>query len=384
VNREPSAPASVSAPKIFICYRREETAAYAGRLYDTVAGRYGQENVFMDLDLDPGIDFVERITEAVGSCHVLLVVMGPRWATVQDQDGEVRITDPEDYVRLEVETALRRPDVILIPVLVGAAGMPRREELPEELRAITRRNALELSDARWRYDVGRLTTALDQLLAEMTGTHVLPVPPEPSAPSLPPLRLMVEAALVGAVAALLAFWLGDTLLAEQEGQAGKIARVIVLRAETWALACAALAIWLTMRIGGAGLLRRGLIGLLVGAIGGAIGGAIYALPLNLADLKASGDTADWIDVGAFTVMGGFMGALLGALWRPPHLGAGLASGIAAGAAIELILRPLGTKGVLAFGIRGAVIAGVVLGALLLFHPQRSAAEPGVSVTAAEP
>src|SRR5436190_9706965 len=181
VNRE----ASVSAPKIFISYRREETAAYAGRLYDTVAERFGQENVFMDLDLDPGIDFVERITQAVGTCHVLLVVMGPRWATVQDEGGEVRIADPEDYVRLEVETALRRPNVILIPVLVGAAGMPRREDLPDEIRAMTRRNALELSDARWRYDVGRLTTALDQLLAELTGTHVLPLPSEPSAPSLP-------------------------------------------------------------------------------------------------------------------------------------------------------------------------------------------------------
>lgn len=376
----PSAPASSSAPKIFICYRREETAAYAGRLYDTVADRYGQENVFMDLDLDPGIDFVDRITQAVGSCHVLLVVMGPRWATVQDQDGEVRITDPEDYVRLEVETGLRRADVTLIPVLVGEAAMPRREDLPDAIRAITRRNALELSDARWRYDVGRLTTALDQLLAELTGTHVLPLPPEPSAPSLSPSRLIVEAALVGAIAALLAFWLGDSLLAEPEGQAGKIARLIVLRGATWALACAALAIWLTMRIGGGRLLRRGLIGLLIGAIGGALGGAIFALPVNVADV--SRDTADWIDVGAFAVMGGFMGALLGTLWRPPRLGIGLVSGIAAGAVIELIVRPLGAKGVLAFGIRGAAIAGVALGALLVLDRLRPA-EPGVSVTAAE-
>jgi hypothetical protein len=251
--------------------------------------------------------------------------------------------------------------------------MPRREKLPDELRAITRRNALELSDARWRYDVGRLSTALDELLAELTGTHVLPLPPEPSAPSLPPWRLIVEAALVGAAAALLAFWLGDAVVADAETSAGKIARLIFLRAETWAIACAALAIWLTMRIGGGGLLRRGLIGLLVGAIGGALGGAIYALPKNLSDLTT--DTTDWIDVGAFAVMGGFMGALLGGLWRPPRLGIGLASGLAAGAVIELILRPLGWKGVAAFGLRGAVIAGVALGALLLLHPQRSAAEP---------
>jgi len=379
-----SAPASVSAPKIFICYRREETAAYAGRLYDTVAERFGQENVFMDLDLAPGIDFVDRITEAVGSCHVLLVVMGPRWATVQDEDGEMRIADPEDYVRLEVETALRRSDVILIPVLVGAAGMPDRQELPQEIRAITRRNALEVSDARWRYDVGRLTTALDQVLLDLTGTHPLPPPTEAPAQRLLPWSLIAEAALVGGVAALLAFWLGDSVAPDPESSAGRIARVTVLRAETWALACAALAIWLTMRIDGAGLLRRGLIGLLVGAIGGALGGAIFGLPLNLADLDPSGTLADWIDVAAITVMGAFMGALLGALWRPPRLGAGLASGIAAAAAIELILRPLGAKGVAAFGIRGAVIAGATLGVLLLLHRQRSAAEPGVGVTAPEP
>ena len=78
-----------------------------------------------------------------------------------------RLADPEDFVRLEVETALRRTDVTPIPVLVAGARMPNREDLPPELRPITRRNALELSDQRWRYDVGRLISTLDQLLAEM-------------------------------------------------------------------------------------------------------------------------------------------------------------------------------------------------------------------------
>ena len=74
--------ASVAEPKIFISYRREETSAHAGRLYDTMAAEFGDGNVFMDVDLAPGIDFVERITDVVAACHVLIVVMGPRWSTV--------------------------------------------------------------------------------------------------------------------------------------------------------------------------------------------------------------------------------------------------------------------------------------------------------------
>ena len=161
-----SEPGSAAAARVFITYRREETAAHAGRLYDAMVGRFGEANVFMDVDMAPGVDFVERITEAVAACHVLIVVMGPSWATVEDERGTARLADPEDFVRLEVETALRRPEVTPIPVLVAGARMPNRDDLPPELRAITRRNALDLSDQRWRYDVGRLISTLDELLSE--------------------------------------------------------------------------------------------------------------------------------------------------------------------------------------------------------------------------
>jgi hypothetical protein len=166
----------VPGPKVFITYRREETAAHAGRLYDAMVTRFGEANVFMDVDMAPGIDFVQRITEAVAACEVLIVVMGPTWATVKDERGRARLADPEDFVRLEVETALRRSDVTPIPVLVSGARMPKREDLPPEIQAITRRNAVELSHQRWRYDISRLTTALDELLAEIA---VVPGPPSP-------------------------------------------------------------------------------------------------------------------------------------------------------------------------------------------------------------
>jgi hypothetical protein len=176
VSAGPSEPGRAPGPKVFITYRRQETAIHAGRLYDAMVVRFGEGNVFMDVDMAPGVDFVERITEAVAACHVLIVVMGPTWATVKNDEGEARLADPEDFVRLEVETALRRRDVTPIPVLVGGAQMPNREDLPEEVRALTRRNALELSNLRWRQDVGRLISTLDELLAESR-----PVPGAPFA-----------------------------------------------------------------------------------------------------------------------------------------------------------------------------------------------------------
>jgi hypothetical protein len=155
---------NVATPKVFISYRREETAGHAGRLYDAIGARFGERNVFMDVDLAPGIDFVEQITEAVGACDALLVVMGPTWATTLDDRGHARLADPNDFVRLELETALRRPDVRVIPLLVAGARMPDPDDLPESVRALARRNALGLSDLRWRDDVRRLVSTLDELL----------------------------------------------------------------------------------------------------------------------------------------------------------------------------------------------------------------------------
>lgn len=167
-------PAGPSAQRVFISYRRQDSAAYAGRVYDAMVARFGERHVFMDLELAPGVDFVERITEAVSACQVLIEVMGPTWATVKNEEGQVRIADPEDFVRLELEIALKRPEVTVIPVLVSGAEMPDRRDLPPELGAISRRNALELSDRRWRYDVGQLIDALEELLAGTTAVHATP------------------------------------------------------------------------------------------------------------------------------------------------------------------------------------------------------------------
>jgi hypothetical protein len=168
---------NAAAPRVFISYRRDDASGHAGRLYDAVAGRLGDANVFMDVEMKPGIDFVERITQVVGACRVLLVVIGPEWASPVSGETEPRLADPNDFVRLEVGAGLRRSDVSVIPLLVAGARMPDPDGLPEDLRAVARLNALELSDLRWRYDVGRLMSALDEVM----GNGAAPTAPPASA-----------------------------------------------------------------------------------------------------------------------------------------------------------------------------------------------------------
>jgi TIR domain len=195
-------------PKLFISYRREESAGHAGRLYDAIAARFGDRNVFMDVDMAPGVDFVARITEAVADCDVLLVVIGPGWATLPNDRGRPRLGDPGDYVRLELETALGNPEVTVIPLLVGGGRMPRADELPESVRPLSRRNALELSDLRWRHDVGRLVGTLGELLDGRT--KVAAGAPQPGSPVA---TRRVRRTWMGAVASVLALGVAAAVLA---------------------------------------------------------------------------------------------------------------------------------------------------------------------------
>jgi hypothetical protein len=163
--------AASSTGRIFISYRREETAYAAGWLYDRLADRYGGGQIFKDVDsIQLGDDFVEVITRAVGSCDVLLALVGDQWLTITDEDGRRRLDDPDDFVRVEIEAALTR-NVRVIPILVDGARMPRAKELPRSLARLVRRQALELSPARFEYDTGRLLAVLDRTLAEVRTAH---------------------------------------------------------------------------------------------------------------------------------------------------------------------------------------------------------------------
>ena len=150
--------------RMFISYRSDDSAGYAGRLYDRLSQHFGEDQIFMDIDtIEPGLDFVEVIEKAVGSCDVLIALIGRRWLTITDADGHRRLDNPEDFVRLEVATALDR-NIRVIPVLVRGATMPRSQDLPDVLVRLARRHALEIRDAPFHHDVDRLIKALEKVL----------------------------------------------------------------------------------------------------------------------------------------------------------------------------------------------------------------------------
>jgi hypothetical protein len=145
---------------IFISYRRDDSEGESGRLFDDLVRAYGDDSVFMDVaGIQPGLDFRKAIDDNVATCGVLLAVIGPTWATVTGSDGSRRLDNPNDYVRLEIGSALKR-GIPVIPVLVHEAHMPPLEQLPDDLKDLRYRNSVELTHARWNSDVALLVNAL--------------------------------------------------------------------------------------------------------------------------------------------------------------------------------------------------------------------------------
>ncbi|HEX3681873.1 MAG TPA: response regulator [Bryobacteraceae bacterium] len=133
-------------PKVFISYRRNDSGAYAGRVYDNLRGRFGSTHVFMDIDkLRPGDDFAESLPSVVASCDTLVALIGKRWLYVKDRDGRRRLDRSDDLVRVEISTALSR-GLRVIPVLINGARMPPMEGLPDCLKSLTQRHAINVTD----------------------------------------------------------------------------------------------------------------------------------------------------------------------------------------------------------------------------------------------
>ena len=121
---------------IFLNYRREDASHAAARLCDQLLKHFGPEAIFMDIDSVPvGKDFTESIANALDACSVFLAIIGSTWVNVKDSMGNRRLNDPNDYVRLEIQAALRR-GIPVIPVLIDNAGLPNPLELPESLRPL--------------------------------------------------------------------------------------------------------------------------------------------------------------------------------------------------------------------------------------------------------
>ncbi len=149
---------------IFISYRREDSADATGRISDRLYSEFGQDNIFKDIDTIPlGLDFRELIDREVGRCEVFLAIIGPDWLDARDKNGETRLEQNGDFIRIEVESALKR-GIPLVPVLIGGATMPTEEQLPRGLKKLAFRNATPVrADQSFEGDMNRLVSGIKQL-----------------------------------------------------------------------------------------------------------------------------------------------------------------------------------------------------------------------------
>jgi hypothetical protein len=131
-------------PKIFISYRRTDSQTMTERIYERLKEAFGRDKIFKDIgSIPPGVDFRQYIELQLKGCKVMLVIIGPQWATISDDNGLHRLDNPYDFVRLEVETALMRQEIPVIPVLIPDAKtqLPSDSDLPEPLRSLRNRNS---------------------------------------------------------------------------------------------------------------------------------------------------------------------------------------------------------------------------------------------------
>ena len=198
-------------PKILVSYRRSDSQAIAGRIFDRLSARYGDESVFMDIDNIPfGIDFREHIQSALAQGDLLIAVIGPRWLGAS-ADG-ARIREEADPVRVEIEAALRQK-MAIVPVLVDGASMPKPEELPDTLKEFAFINAAPIDIGRdFRQHMERLIRTMDQILAPRAAARsgvAAGAAPSPTVPAAPvrsrKLWLAVPAVLAVSAAGLWAF-----------------------------------------------------------------------------------------------------------------------------------------------------------------------------------
>jgi hypothetical protein len=146
--------------RVFLSYRRGDAGGHAGRLTDALLQRMGPRSVFQDVTtISPGEDYTVAIDRALADCDAALVVIGPGWLSAATPQGTRRLFEPDDYVRVELATVLRR-DIRVIPVLVGGARLPDAAELPDDLQGLAQRQALELHDETWHHDVDGLIRSL--------------------------------------------------------------------------------------------------------------------------------------------------------------------------------------------------------------------------------
>jgi hypothetical protein len=150
---------------IFICYRRQDSGDVTGRILDRLSAQFGRDKIFLDVHKIPlGMDFRKAIDDEVSKCKTQLVVIGDQWLSMLNEEGMRRVDDPNDFVRIEIESALRR-DIPVIPLLVRDAKMPSADELPAELENLAYRNGIKIRpDPDFHHDMDRLIEGLEEYL----------------------------------------------------------------------------------------------------------------------------------------------------------------------------------------------------------------------------
>jgi plastocyanin len=213
----PQPPANQSS-LIFVSYRRDDAAGHAGRLSDKLGEHFGRDEIFMDIDnIQPGEDFVQVIENAVGSCQILIAIIGQNWLSGAAETSRL-LDNPNDFVRLEIAAALNR-DIRVIPVLVQRATMPEPQDLPEDLMKLSRRHAFELTDARWQRDVDQLISAIEKIRGER---RIEPPPGPRKRIPMPNKRWLFIAAAVSlaliVIAAALFGWVSGWTTEQQDAE----------------------------------------------------------------------------------------------------------------------------------------------------------------------
>jgi hypothetical protein len=153
--------------RIFISYRRQDSSTMTGRIYDKLESAFGNNRVFRDIDdISAGEDFRAKLAKEIDKSDIQLVIIGPKWEGITDDNGKKRLDDPNDFVRLEVEAGLKRTDKIVIPVLIENALMPKPESLPEGLQELCYRNAVNVrQDPDFRRDIQKLIHEIQNITA---------------------------------------------------------------------------------------------------------------------------------------------------------------------------------------------------------------------------
>ncbi|QID16697.1 toll/interleukin-1 receptor domain-containing protein [Nitrogeniibacter mangrovi] len=160
---------------IFISYRRDDSAGYAGRLEDDLNERFGDAHVFRDREIPAGVDFADHLNRRLDGADAVLVVIGRDWLDATDASGVRRLDHPADWVRREIERALAL-ERLVVPVLVDGAHMPWPDQLPDDIAPLAGRQAVTLSDAHWREGVDALTDQLARQLPELAAARRLRPP----------------------------------------------------------------------------------------------------------------------------------------------------------------------------------------------------------------